>query len=129
VKKILCLATLQPIAWALFNGKTSDNRNYTTNHRGTVLIYAIKPNSYQLKIITKALALQKIIPPEIDTLPQSAIIGSIKLINTCSLQQSFIWTFEKPQLFSESIPYQSNVPLFEIPLDLVHSCVHDFNSD
>lgn len=77
------LTIRQPWAWAILAGhKTVENRSWLTNFRGRFLVHAGRmDDESSVESFVEIFRKQKIIIPDLATLPTRAIIGSVNLTN------------------------------------------------
>ncbi|WP_143861616.1 hypothetical protein [Nostoc linckia] len=125
---IKCLSLCQPNAWLIFHGSNIQSQNYSTNHKGLILIHAGKfANKRQLKQIQKT---NPLTPAE---LPTQAIIGSAELVS-CSWSDearnggeayAYHWYFHQAFLWDKYIPFVAKDILFNIPFEMIKS--YDIN--
>lgn len=82
--KLKALSIQQPWAWAIFNGKTVENRSWKRNHRGFTFIHAGQKYDRQGHVwIEKTFNL--VIPKE---LPTGGIVGMVNIYDCVTICES-----------------------------------------
>lgn len=112
------LSIRQPWAWLIAIGcKTIENRTWSRNYRGRILIHASQAKAEQLdgwqeNAMRKYCQAHNIPIPDFDSLPKSAIIGSVE-VSDIQFHEAYNdpfaedfqyhWFLENPRLFENPI--------------------------
>jgi hypothetical protein len=113
-----CLAIRQPFAWAIVAGaKNIENRSWTTEHRGTIVIQASSTKT-EINRVAKAHGLPSF------TFTQSALIGVADLIDVVPLSEEletnpwawgpYCWRLANARVFVEPIASKGKLNLYSI---------------
>jgi hypothetical protein len=124
------LSVCQPWAWAIFHGKDVENRSWSTNHRGPLLIHASKTNTYVVSEYGECRddwpGRYKIDLPDKADLVFGAVIGVVDVVDVVNGFNSkrrpsvwadtdmFWWKLNNPRPFTELIPFTGKVGLFNV---------------
>lgn len=109
--KYKALSLTQPMAWAIFNGKDVENRNWATKFRGLVYIHASKKFNLEhwnwIAENENRLVLEVPYPTE---LIYGAIIGQVEIID-CVTNHGSRW-FTGPYAFvlKNAVAYEKPIP-------------------
>ena len=119
-----CLTVKQPWAFAIFLGKTVENRSWPTRYRGPLLIHAgTRPDGGGLRRIHE-IAGDWIVPDNLNhpDYSWSAIIGRVDLVacqRDTGLQWGepgmYHWVLSDSWLFDKPIPWTGRQGLFNVP--------------
>ncbi len=116
------LSLKQPWAWLLFHGKDVENRHWSTNYRGTLLIHASGNYDDEAPAWLAANFPGIEIPAD---LQRRAIIGKVKVVEIVTSSSSK-WFFgpygfilEDPVEFENPIPYPGKLGIFDVPDELL----------
>lgn len=119
--KYRCLSVRQPFAWAIVaNAKTTENRSWSTDYRGTIAIHASASkqavNAYRKKTGNSLF--------NDETFPLGVIIGLADIVevalygkqheNDGSAFGPFCWTMANGRLFTKPIPLKGKLNLFNL---------------
>jgi len=112
------LSVKQPFAWLIVAGlKDIENRSWSTNYRGSVLIHATaKPDREMMEDLEPFCDDAGIPVPEI---VNGAIIGQVDIVDCVNRSDSewfegpFGWVLENPVEFTEPIPAKGALGLWE----------------
>jgi hypothetical protein len=117
----------QPWAWAIFHGKTVENRSWGTDYRGELLIHASS------KFDKKGFQWIKrnfpgLLPADFSYpffIPSGALIGKTTMTD-CVITHSSAWfsgpygfVFIKPVEFKKIIPFKGSLKFFDVPDKLI----------
>lgn len=119
------LTIKQPWAWAIFNGKDVENRDWPLPNKyigQDVLIHAGKTFDYDgFMWLQKNPLLVDVMIPHQDNYVFGAILGKVTMTG-CVIHSNSPWffgpygfTFENPILFKEPIPYRGALKFFDVP--------------
>lgn len=134
-----CLSVHQPWAWLIiYGGKNIENRNWSTNYHGRLLIHATKKpteskflidwqNAYDRKKVVEEENDYRmhIFFPVISQLKFGAIIGSVELVDVkpyvkgnpwADYHYTYKWVLENPHPITP-IPYRGRQSLFDVDDD------------
>lgn len=112
------LSVRQPWAWLITIGcKTIENRTWQRKFRGRILVHASQAKADQLdgwqdRVVREFCMKHNIVIPDFNSLPKSAIIGSVEVAGiefheayndpfACDFQ--YHWFLKNPQIFKEPI--------------------------
>lgn len=121
------LSLSQPMAWAIFNGKDIENRNWSTKFRGRVIIHAAKSFNWEhynwiLENVNR-LALSTDLPCFRSEFVAGALIGEVDIID-CVKNHTSLWFFGKyglvlanAVLYDKPIPCKGMLNFFEPKLE------------
>lgn len=126
-----CLSIRQPWVWAIFNaGKDIENRSWSTQVRGRVLLHAAKgmtKDEYEDCLRTCHLVSRThpfpsgLTMPEFDDLPRGCLFGGAT-ITDCVDDSTSPWFFGQygfvlsdPKPLPEPIPYKGALGFFRVP--------------
>ena len=115
------LSLSQPMAWAIFNGKDVENRNWSTQYRGRFIVHAAK--SFNIDhwnwILTNENRLGIYLPYSRFDFIYGALIGEVGLID-CVTNHGSRWFFGKygfvlanAKLYERPIPCRGKLHFFE----------------
>ena len=123
------LSIKQPWAWAIIHaGKDVENRTWTTNYRGPLLIHASKTFDFcgYIWLVENAICNEKIhlciddVPSQ-EGFQMGGIIGMVnlkKMVRSTDYSPWMFgpwgWVFENPKPI-EFIPYKGRLGLFDVP--------------
>ncbi len=122
------LSVKQPWAWAIFHGKDVENRTWTTNYRGPLLIHASKAfDEAGYDWLLENVLCNTHINLTIEDLPakkdfqMGGIVGKVELVKMVRSKDYSPWMFgpwgwvlEKPEPM-KFIPYRGQQGLFNVP--------------
>ena len=117
------LSLSQPMAWAIFNGKDIENRNWSTKYRGRVIIHAAKSFNWEhynwLTENDNRLILSSPLPGFRSEFISGALIGEVDIIG-CVQNHTSRWFFGKygfvlanAELYDKPIPCKGKLNFFE----------------
>lgn len=117
------LSLSQPMAWAVFNGKAIENRNWNTKYRGRVIIHAAKSFNWEhynwLAENDNRLNLSSPLPSFRSEFVSGALIGEVDILD-CVQDHTSLWFFGKygfvlanAKLYSKPIPCKGKLNFFE----------------
>lgn len=138
------ISLTQPMAWAIFNGKDVENRNWRTNYRGPILIHAsLKFDTDHFLWMTENGERLKI-PDFPDDFLHGFILGMVKLVSVMKKDAEgninyldelcppgnrsygspwfsgpYGFVLEDARRFSKPIPYRGMPGVFNVPDDIV----------
>ena len=120
------LAIKQPwVTGILLGNKLVENRSWSTNYRGQLLIHVCKqPDESWMGLSTLRYQL---------TYPNDAgLMGVVEMVDCLPSDEclshwnndnGWCWKFENPKIFSEPVPYQERLGLFEVDLSTVQKAI------
>ena len=119
-----CITIKQPWALAIFRGKSVENRNWPTRHRGPLLIHAgLQPDKSGLARVHE-IAGRWIVPDDLShpDYVYGAIIGVVDLA-ACQFETGlkwgepgmFHWVLRRARMFTKPIPWMGQQKLFNVP--------------
>jgi hypothetical protein len=122
---VKALSIHQPWAWAILHaGKTVENRGWSTNYRGPLLIHASKTrSSYDREAKLDWLKVYGVALSRWEDLVTGAIVGVVDLVDCLPASQvspsrwvegPVCWVLENPRSFPEAVPYRGAQGLFDI---------------
>jgi len=117
------LSLSQPMAWAIFNGKDIENRNWNTKYRGRVIIHAAKSFNWEhynwLAGNENRLIFSSTLPCFRSEFVSGALIGEVDIID-CVQNHTSRWFFGKygfvlanAKLYDKPIPCKGKLNFFE----------------
>jgi len=129
-----CLSLSQPMAWAVFNGKAIENRNWPTKHRGRIVIHAAKSfNKDHYRFLRDEIGIFLEFLPLPAEFVHGALIGEVDIVD-CVTSHTSRWFTGKygfvlanAKEYAEPIPYRGMPKVFEVPDDIVKVTVHKFD--
>jgi hypothetical protein len=114
----------QPWAWALFHGKSVENRNWPSHYTGPLLIHASKKFDHDGYFWIRDM-FPELKMPHRDDFPLGAFVGQVRMVDCVSWYPS-PWFFgewghvyENPEEFDRVIPYKGELGIFNVPDDVV----------
>jgi hypothetical protein len=123
------LSVRAPWAWAILHGKPVENREWSTNVRGRILLHQSKfwkedEIGYDLDDIYDMAASDKIKLPEVDMEAMKAsrgcLVGSVVVVDCVTahpsafFQGKFGFVLDDPVPFARPIPYKGMLGFFEV---------------
>lgn len=126
MKPLKALSVRQPWAWAIFQGKDIENRNWATNYRGLVVIHAAK--TFVRRDVDDAAvfcAQMGLSVPFREDLVWGAALGIVEIVDCqhsrerqgWGLPFQYHWKLSNPQLFINPIPMKGTLGLFDSGID------------
>lgn len=130
-----CLSVAQPWAWAIVSGgKTVENRDWPTAHRGLLLIQASKSREYMANGLRVLADMGK--RPSSSQLVMGSIVGVVELVDcigsSAYREQScghlapwgdsnagWWWVVKNARAFANPIPFPGQLNVFDVPDKLV----------
>jgi hypothetical protein len=106
------LSLLQPMAWAIFNGKDVENRKWRTNYRGRFIVHASKgfDISHWNWILENENRLGITLPFSRFDFVYGALIGEVDLVD-CVKGHSSRWAFPDQYNFVLANPIRYDKPI------------------
>ncbi len=127
------LSVRQPWPWAIFHaGKDIENRDWSTNFRGTVAIHAAKGmtrdeyDSFYFMIRENSelwKAAQGL--PSFERLTRGAILGTVEIVDCVKTSDSpwffgaFGFVLRNPRLLVEPIEWRGALGYWDVPTDII----------
>ena len=123
------LSVQQPWAWAIFNGKPLENRDWSTSYRGPLLIHASKTFDYDgmawILFSREKLGLSLAdFPQQFEDFERGGFIGIVDVVDCVQKHESpwFFgprgWVFANP-MRTEFVPFRGMPGLFPVPDEIV----------
>jgi hypothetical protein len=120
-----CLTVCQPFASAIVYGaKDFENRNWSTNYRGPMLVHAGMNKSF-MHVLKSPRNVELFQSVYMRDLPFGEIIGMVEIVSVHNLEDEFIdspwatgpfcWKVAKPMVFRKPVPLRGLLGLFEAP--------------
>lgn len=117
------LTVCQPWAWAIMDGpKRWENRSWSTNYRGPLLIHAGKSKTWLREGLAFLGAQGLTVPSD---LPMGALLGLVTLADVRNVRTvtndpfAFgpeCWNVDRPSKLERPIPYRGSQGLFRVPI-------------
>jgi hypothetical protein len=113
------LSLTQPMAWAIFNGKDIENRNWPAKFRGRIIIHASQGFNIEHY---RWLVQHGIDVPAPGNFIHGYLIGEVDIVD-CVTSSDSKWFFGKygfvlanAKLYDKPIPYKGQLRLFNVEL-------------
>lgn len=121
------LTVRQPWAWAIFNGKDIENRDWPTNYRGPLAIHAGKGMTADEYVQASQFIFEKggAWPPYRPDLVFGAILGVVELVDCTPLhpsawfQGAYGFVLANPRPLANPVPCKGALSLWEPPADVL----------
>lgn len=134
---LTALTIHQPWAWAIFHGKSVENRTWPTSYRGPLLIHAGKTREwYDREDAADWREWYGVSLPGWDSLPKGAIVGRVTLVDCVRADPNrpffapgrgpcpwaegpWLWVLADPVEFATPVPYRGAQGLFQVPASVL----------